>query len=176
MQLNILKDVQYRTVCLFTLRRLFIFLTPGGEKNNYSIVCLFYIKVLYWYFNAYKISHVLFVYLRLVSWRDVTSGEGFSLEYPHISLHAVSRDLSSFPHECLYLMLDADVEKTGEFIFLTQVWQPDGDCHHLFILDIITMSCNLKVMISTIQQVQSRGEKSWRPSTDKLCFIFITFQ
>ncbi|XP_022258399.1 methylosome subunit pICln-like isoform X2 [Limulus polyphemus] len=38
------------------------------------------------------------------------SGQGFSLKYPTISLHAVSRDLNSFPSECLYLMTDADLE------------------------------------------------------------------
>ncbi|XP_071949494.1 methylosome subunit pICln-like [Antedon mediterranea] len=31
---------------------------------------------------------------------------GFHLEYPNISLHAVSRDVSTFPHECLYLMIN----------------------------------------------------------------------
>ena len=31
----------------------------------------------------------------------------FSLEYNHISLHAISRDLMVFPHtECLYMMID----------------------------------------------------------------------
>lgn len=39
------------------------------------------------------------------------SGQGFTLDYPSISLHAVSRDLSSFPNECLYLMLDAGSEQ-----------------------------------------------------------------
>ena len=32
--------------------------------------------------------------------------QGFSLEYPHIALHAVSRDLTQFHQECLYLMID----------------------------------------------------------------------
>ena len=32
----------------------------------------------------------------------------FSLEYNHISVHAISRDAMVFPHtECLYLMIDA---------------------------------------------------------------------
>lgn len=31
-------------------------------------------------------------------------GEGLSLEYSNISVHAVSRDLSRFPRECLFLM------------------------------------------------------------------------
>ena len=41
-----------------------------------------------------------------VAWQKEDDGQGFSLQYPAISCHAVSRDLSSFPHECLYLMID----------------------------------------------------------------------
>ncbi|KAK6632257.1 hypothetical protein RUM44_007298 [Polyplax serrata] len=36
------------------------------------------------------------------------SGNGFSLEYPHISLHAISRDITAFPRECIFMMLDTD--------------------------------------------------------------------
>ncbi|XP_013775248.1 methylosome subunit pICln-like [Limulus polyphemus] len=42
------------------------------------------------------------------------NGQGFSLEYPSICLHAVSRDLNAFPCECLYLMIDAELESNGE--------------------------------------------------------------
>ncbi|KAG3263004.1 CLNS1A-like [Ictidomys tridecemlineatus] len=35
------------------------------------------------------------------------SGLGFSLEYPTISLHAVSRDLNAYPREHLYVMVNA---------------------------------------------------------------------
>ena len=41
-----------------------------------------------------------------VAWQKESDGLGFSLQYPGISCHAISRDLSSFPHECLYLMID----------------------------------------------------------------------
>ena len=42
-----------------------------------------------------------------VSWMAETrAGQGFSLEYPHIALHAISKDLLAFPSECLYLMID----------------------------------------------------------------------
>ena len=40
-----------------------------------------------------------------VSWVGL-HGQGFSLEYPHIALHAVSRNLTQFHKECLYLMID----------------------------------------------------------------------
>ena len=59
-----------------------------------------------------KLNFLLFLTSR-VSWVSASSGEGFSLEYPHISLHAVSKDLSSFPRECLYLMLDSKLEESG---------------------------------------------------------------
>lgn len=34
------------------------------------------------------------------------AGAGFCLEYPKICLHAISRDTSSFPQECLYLQVE----------------------------------------------------------------------
>ncbi|XP_002741509.1 methylosome subunit pICln-like [Saccoglossus kowalevskii] len=50
----------------------------------------------------------LFITESCLSWTD-TSGKGFSLQYPAISLHAVSRDLTAFPHECLYVMVNANL-------------------------------------------------------------------
>ncbi|XP_018586174.1 methylosome subunit pICln-like [Scleropages formosus] len=41
-----------------------------------------------------------------VSWFD-GSGMGFSVEYPAISLHAISRDTSAHPQEHLYLMVNS---------------------------------------------------------------------
>merc|ERR1712106_1200023 len=48
---------------------------------------------------------VLYISEARVSWVGI-QGKGFSLEYPHIALHAVSRDLTQFDQECLYLMID----------------------------------------------------------------------
>lgn len=41
-----------------------------------------------------------------VSWVD-GSGVGFSLDYPSISLHAISRDLSAYPAEHLYIQVNS---------------------------------------------------------------------
>ncbi|KAG7322600.1 hypothetical protein KOW79_013946 [Hemibagrus wyckioides] len=41
-----------------------------------------------------------------VSWVD-GSGVGFSLDYPSISLHAISRDLSAYPAEHLYVQVNS---------------------------------------------------------------------
>eukprot|EP00918_Siedleckia_nematoides_P029605 GHVU01063810.1.p1 GENE.GHVU01063810.1~~GHVU01063810.1.p1 ORF type:complete len:222 (+),score=31.25 GHVU01063810.1:18-683(+) len=40
-----------------------------------------------------------------VTWVSA-DGRGFCMDYPSISLHAVSRDLNAFPNECLYLMVE----------------------------------------------------------------------
>uniref|UniRef100_A0A673Z9W8 Methylosome subunit pICln n=1 Tax=Salmo trutta TaxID=8032 RepID=A0A673Z9W8_SALTR len=48
----------------------------------------------------------LYVAETRLSWFD-GSGMGFSLEYPTISLHAISRDFSTYPQEHLYVMVNA---------------------------------------------------------------------
>lgn len=48
-----------------------------------------------------------------VSWVGQDSS-GFSLEYPSVALHALSRDLQAFPEECLYLMIDGDLGEEEE--------------------------------------------------------------
>ncbi|XP_066555422.1 methylosome subunit pICln [Amia ocellicauda] len=54
-------------------------------------------------------SGTLFVAETRLSWFD-GSGMGFSLEYPSISLHAISRDLSAYPQEHLYVMVNAKLD------------------------------------------------------------------
>merc|ERR1712029_150920 len=55
----------------------------------------------------------LFISEARCSWVGI-QGQGFSLEYPHTALHAVSRDLTQFHQECLYLMIDVRlVDETG---------------------------------------------------------------
>ncbi|XP_068601582.1 methylosome subunit pICln isoform X2 [Brachionichthys hirsutus] len=55
-------------------------------------------------------SGTLYVAETRLSWFDA-SGMGFSLEYPSIGLHAVSRDVGAFPQEHLYVMVNG---KLGE--------------------------------------------------------------
>lgn len=45
-----------------------------------------------------------------LSWCDLASGKGFSLDYPTISLHAISKDTAHFPHECLFCMVEGAFE------------------------------------------------------------------
>ena len=68
--------------------------------------------------RACKLLHVLktvclvnehLVEHRRVSWFNV-SGMGFCLDYQSISLHAISRDLTSYPKEHLYVMVNSKLK------------------------------------------------------------------
>lgn len=49
----------------------------------------------------------LYITESMLSWQGP---QGFSIEYPHISLHALSKDTNLYPTECLYLMIDKHVK------------------------------------------------------------------
>ena len=55
----------------------------------------------------------MFFYFSRLSWVG-ENGQGFSLEYPAITIHAISRDLNTFPKECIYIMVDGDLGQ-GKF-------------------------------------------------------------
>jgi len=56
----------------------------------------------------------LYIAEEKLSWIDDQTKDGFSIEYPSISLHAVCRDTSQFPHECLYCMTEFPLEEAPE--------------------------------------------------------------
>ncbi|KAM6933143.1 methylosome subunit pICln [Xenentodon cancila] len=55
----------------------------------------------------------LFVAETRLSWFDA-SGKGFALEYQTISLHAISRDVSTYPQEHLYVMVNGKLGDENE--------------------------------------------------------------
>ena len=44
------------------------------------------------------------------------SGQTFSLPYPSINMHSISRDKTNFAHECLFLMVEGDLRGKAEAI------------------------------------------------------------
>merc|ERR1712168_1311333 len=50
-----------------------------------------------------------------LSW-VMESGQTFSLDYPSINMHSISRDTTVFPHECLFLMVDGNLRAKVEAI------------------------------------------------------------
>ncbi|TMS07846.1 Methylosome subunit pICln [Larimichthys crocea] len=55
----------------------------------------------------------LYVAETRLSWFD-GSGLGFCLEYPTIGLHAISRDVSAYPQEHLYVMVNGKLGDENE--------------------------------------------------------------
>merc|ERR1712013_927294 len=50
-----------------------------------------------------------------VVWKGApSSNDVVTFRYPSISLHAISRDTSSFPHECLYVLLESPLTDRDE--------------------------------------------------------------
>lgn len=52
----------------------------------------------------------LFVAESCVAWLS-DNGQGFTMNYPDISLHAISKDQNAFPKPCLYVMFDGKLDK-----------------------------------------------------------------
>jgi len=43
-----------------------------------------------------------------------TNGQGFALQYPTISMHAISRNTSGFPHPCIYMVVETPKERGSD--------------------------------------------------------------
>ncbi|XP_044590280.1 methylosome subunit pICln isoform X1 [Cotesia glomerata] len=55
----------------------------------------------------------LYITESVLSWVNSTTQQGFSLEYPHISIHAISRNEVNHPRHHLYVVVDAKVDLPG---------------------------------------------------------------
>ncbi|XP_061137534.1 methylosome subunit pICln [Syngnathus typhle] len=64
--------------------------------------------------DGHKLGNgTLYVTETRLSWFD-GAGLGFSLEYPTIGLHAISRDVSAYPQEHLYVMVNGKLSEENE--------------------------------------------------------------
>lgn len=70
------------------------------EKHLPILLCKKYLQTndIFFHFNPSLSSRFIWC---------ADNGQGFSLTYPEISLHAISRDLNNFHSECLYLMFES---------------------------------------------------------------------
>lgn len=64
--------------------------------------------------DKYLGKGTLYITEDYLSWCDLATGKGFSLDYPVISLHAVCKDTAYFPHECLFCMVEEAFEDEME--------------------------------------------------------------
>uniref|UniRef100_A0A452FNG7 Methylosome subunit pICln n=1 Tax=Capra hircus TaxID=9925 RepID=A0A452FNG7_CAPHI len=80
-----------------------------------------------------------------LSWLD-GSGLGFSLEYPTISLHAVSRDLNAYPREHLYVMVNAKFGASFGSIFQKAVTDDNQN---------FKFTCSVEAMFTAMCECQA---------------------
>lgn len=59
---------------------------------------------------------------------------GFTLDYPTIGLHAISRDVSAYPQEHLYVMVNGKLTGEGQTTHNNVFGQPNHD-YYLFNAD-----------------------------------------
>jgi len=70
--------------------------------------CYFYVNITSDY--GIKLLNCTCIFCSCVTWLS-DSGQGFTLNYPDISLHAISRDQNAFPKPCLYVMFDGKLDR-----------------------------------------------------------------
>jgi len=92
-----------------------VLVTLTWRLNNHFLTCLLFalatVSCLYYSLFPVLVHAVpLPSHCSSVVWCKA-DGKGFVLEYPSISLHAVCRDSSRFPQECLFLMVDGVMGK-----------------------------------------------------------------
>uniref|UniRef100_A0A3P9PUZ9 Methylosome subunit pICln n=1 Tax=Poecilia reticulata TaxID=8081 RepID=A0A3P9PUZ9_POERE len=98
----------------------------------------------------------LYVAETRLSWFD-GSGLGFSLEYPSIGLHAISRDVSAYPQEHLYVMVNGKLSGKGE-VCLKYLSDGDDDDDEGMITEIRfvpTDKTSLESMFSAMCECQA---------------------
>ncbi|XP_011314976.1 methylosome subunit pICln [Fopius arisanus] len=52
----------------------------------------------------------LYITESVLAWIESSTQQGFALQYPNISLHAISRDQVVHPRQCLYIMIDTKLD------------------------------------------------------------------
>lgn len=64
---------------------------------------------------------MVFTCFSVLTWINGDTGKGISLQYPNIALHAISRDTTVHSKECLYVMVDSQVEFQGTCNYLLKL-------------------------------------------------------
>ena len=102
------------------------------------------------------------------------SGQSFSLEYPSINMHSVCRDTKTFPHECLFLMVEGDVASKAAAIMKGESPTPpkkskvddEEDDDQVAITEIrfvLPDSSKLQDLFDNMSDCQVRSHVAWSP-------------
>lgn len=133
----------------------------------------------------------MFCVIRRLSWCD-SLGHGFSLEYPSISLHAICRDTSQFPHECIYCMMESPLDGMNLLLSTLFIFLEDLDIRIAFW--IIAQCCKSCLNLVPISEMMAHicygfylnwssclcsslaGMCCWLENREKICQGLCSFQ
>merc|ERR1712013_353361 len=77
-----------------------------------------------------------------------------TLQYPSISLHAISRDTSSFPHQCLYVLLESPLTDRDEAAADEEEEERDPQAEVFEVRFVPEDSNNIKAMYDALAECQ----------------------
>jgi len=127
------------------------------------------------YINADLLGNAsLHVTRSRLSW-VLESGQSFSLEYPSINMHSISRDKTIFPHECLFLMVEGDAVSKAEMIMkgeattmtTTTTSKPADDDVTSEIRFVLKDSSQLQTLFDNMSDCQALNEDQARDGMEE---------
>lgn len=125
------------------------------------------------YINADLLGNAsLHVTRSRLSW-VLESGQSFSLEYPSINMHSISRDKTIFPHECLFLMVEGDAVSKAETIMkgeattTTTTTKPAEDHVISEIRFVLKDSSQLQTLFDNMSDCQALNEDQARDAMEE---------
>lgn len=98
-----------------------------------------------------SIYATVFFFLSQVSWFD-GSGMGFSLEYPTIGLHAISRDTGTYPQEHLYVMVNGKLKGKSDKLMFNQnnMFLLENGLENLWLSSLMASKCESLMLLSYV--------------------------
>ncbi|KAI4479019.1 hypothetical protein M0804_011481 [Polistes exclamans] len=110
------------------------------------------------YVNSREVGKgTLYITESVLSWIDSETQQGFSLNYQHISVHAISQDQQIHPRQCLYIMVEdfSDVQLSPSTENDSDNEDDEGDTPTTEMSFVPDDSTNLEAMFEAMNQCQA---------------------
>ncbi|KAG5860631.1 hypothetical protein JTB14_037309 [Gonioctena quinquepunctata] len=78
---------------------------------------------------------------------------GLTIDYPNISLHAISNDQTIYPEECVYIMIDGHISMPGDLPTSDEQNDDDSDAESTADISDLILIPECKELITQIYEV-----------------------
>ncbi|XP_043489262.1 methylosome subunit pICln [Polistes fuscatus] len=110
------------------------------------------------YVNSREVGKgTLYITESVLSWIDSDTQQGFSLNYQHISVHAISQDKQIHPRQCLYIMVEdfSDVQLSPSTENDSENEDDEGDTPTTEMSFVPDDTTNLEAIFEAMNQCQA---------------------